>query len=332
MRSKSRFLKFAVILLFAACSNAHCGRVTGEISGIVKNIVKASFPVPVKPHSIMIIPKGKSESVVAMAVSDKCTGRGPYTVTGKIYYVANGPGVSADEQDIYVDSLNTEGVVTTKADTNVPKIVPVAAKPVALQSAPKPTNSDLKLYYYAAGQNVGYGALGLGYNRTLKLSRGIGIEIDGGITGIGNINDTDRSEVDTEQLIKSLNGRLKMDFGPSFGIYSGYRWNEGRGDQDRWNNLSGKLQGKDFVAPSSMDSGTVLLQGIEYGVSLRSSRKMSLSVGYIPKFRADYGSMGVLSEPGYTGELKFGTRSGAIRLRGVKSPNYWLADLGITIR
>ena len=57
-------------------------------------------------------------------------------------------------------------------------------------------------------------------------------------------------------------------------------------------------------------------------------RRMSFSLGYIPKFRADYGSLGVLHEPGFTGELRFGAGGGAFRLRGIKSESYWLADLG----
>ena len=96
-------------------------------------------------------------------------------MVGKVYYVANGPGISSAEQQIYIDALNAEGV-------NVIPDPKVKLKPAASKPNLNPASPDLKLYYYAAGQNVGYGALGLGYNRTVRLSRGLGIEVDGGMT------------------------------------------------------------------------------------------------------------------------------------------------------
>ena len=174
--------------------------------------------------------------------------------------------------------------------------------------------------------------MGLGYERTVQLSSMLGVEFDAGITGLGNVNAQNPDVVDTDQLMKSLTGRVKLDFTRGFGCYPGYRWNQGRGDAVSWGNVTQGLDGKNFVAPSSEDPGTVMLQGLEYGLTLRPISKLGFSMGYIPKYRIDYGSFGVRSEPAYTAQIRFGGKSGAVRLRGIKSDDYWLADLGITIR
>jgi uncharacterized protein len=138
--------------------------------------------------------------------------------------------------------------------------------------------------------------------------------------------------ISADTLIKNLGGRLRMQLVPGFAVYSGYRWSEGKGNDDKWNELVSDLSGKVFTGPSGKDSGTVLLKGMEYGVAFGSSEHMSLVGGYIPQFRTDYGGLGVLNEPAYTAELRFAVKGGAIRLRGLKSDDYWMADFGVTLR
>jgi hypothetical protein len=269
---------------------------------------------------MMIVLSGEGESVAGMAVADKCYGTGPYNVYGKVSFVSDAANMAAGKR-VYVNSANVTEVASS----------PTSAAPLA-GITQSPTDRDMGLYYYAAGQTVGYGALGVGLNKTLRVSKGIGVELDGAISAVGNVDSQDPGTVNTDQLIKNLTGRLKFDFSPRFGVYSGYRWNEGRGDDEHWDNLSNNLYDKDFIAASDQEWGTVLTQGFEYGLTIRPARKFSMSFGYIPEYRADYGGIGVLSEAAYTSEIRFGSGPGSVRLRGLTTEDYWQADLGITIR
>jgi hypothetical protein len=190
----------------------------------------------------------------------------------------------------------------------------------------------LKLYYYAAGQTVGYGAFGLGYERSVRLYKAVSLELDGAVTGVGNLDSQSGDRVSADQLIKNLNGRLRIDLSKGFAVYSGYRWNQARADDDRWDTLVGHMEGTKYTANSDNEAGTVLLKGMEYGFTVRPFKRFSMSAGYIPAYINDFGTLGVVSRPAYTGELRFGGGRGAVRLRGITTTDYWLADLGITIR
>lgn len=322
----------SITLVLGICCQAIAEELMGEVVEIKDKAIVARFPAPVDPHSMIIIMSGVGDGVAGAAISNICTGNdGPYIVRGKITFVAKASAMIAG-QKCYVNSLNA-GVAPVKAAAPAKLDVQSSANPASIPCAASPAlNQDLKLYYYAAGENVGYGALGLGYDRTLQVTKSVSIELDGGITAVGNVSDYNSNVVNTDQLIKNLNGRLKFNFARDFGFYSGYRWSQARGDDAHWYKLSSELAGKEFVAPSAEDSGTVQLQGIEYGLTLRPIGKMTMSMGYIPNYRADIGGYGVISEPAYTGELRFGTKSGALRLRGVRAETYWQADLGITIQ
>lgn len=269
----------------------------------------------------MVVLTGEGQAVAGTAVSKKCTGSGPYEITGGILFVSDSINLAAGKQ-VYVNSIDTLPP-PSRLDPPVPDCPRVTSSP--------PTH-DLKLYYYAAGQDVGYGTVGLGYEKTLRISRGLGLEVDGGITAVGNVSGQDPDVINTDQLIKSLNGRARFDFSDSAGFYTAYRWSEGRGDESHWTDLTNKLLGKQFVAPSAYDTQTVMSQGLEYGLTLRPWNRLALSFGYIPQYRTDYGTIGVSTQPGYTGELRIGTNRGALRIRGIKSEDFWQADLGITIR
>ncbi|MCE5313839.1 MAG: hypothetical protein ABFD49_09060 [Armatimonadota bacterium] len=270
----------------------------------------------------MSILRDDGDSVAGLAIAQRCSGDyPPYEVTGSLYFTMDAVAVTAGKK-VYVSSMNA-GV----APSSSPQIAPVRAAP----SYKPPSDQDLKLYYYAAGQTVGYGAFGLGYERSVTLYKGITLEADGGVTCVGNVDSNSGNGLDADQLIKSLSGRLRIDLVHGFAVYTGYRWNEARGDDERWNTLVDRLDGIDYKEPSNIESGTVLLKGMEYGITLRPFKRFSLSVGYIPEYRTDFGSLGVISEPAYTGELRFGGNRGAVRLRGITTEDYWLADLGITI-
>ena len=322
------FTGLMVALLLGACVQAHAGRLMGEVTQVTGDRIAATFSLPVQFNSMMIVLSGEGESVAGMAISDKCTGRGPYEVSGRLSYVADAPELAVGKQ-VYV---NTCTVAVGAARSTLTRLYRQSNTSIASSRGLRPSDNDLMFYYYAAAQTVGYGALGVGYERTVRLSRTLAVALDGGITALGNVSAQRADVVNADQLIKSLSGRVKLDFTRGFGIYTGYRWNEGRGDDQRWEDVLGEIGGKDFVAPSDREVGTVMMQGLEYGVTVRPMDKLAFSVGYIPLYRADYGSLGVRGEPAYTGELRFGGKSGAVRLRGIKSDDYWLADLGITIR
>ena len=324
MRVLAQVVVLPCVVLLAVCGQARAGRVVGEVTDIVGGRITATFPVAVKSNAMMIVLAGRGEAVAGMAIADKCTGSGPYEVSGKVSYIADASAIAVGK-DVYVSSMNVVEVPR-------PRYISPAARPPAAARPARSADRDLCLYYYAAGQTVGYGAVGLGYERTIMISRTLGVEFDGGITGVGNVSAESPDVINSDQLIKSLNGRARLDFSRGFGVYTGYRWNQGRGDESHWDEVTKRLEDKEFVAPSTYDSCMVLLQGLEYGVTVRPFNLMALSVGYIPKYRVDYGTFGVRSEPAYTAELRFGGKSGAVRIRGIKSDDYWLADLGITIR
>ena len=325
MSKVSKILFISILLLLALQVQVLCEQVFGSVTKTAKDTIVAEFNVRVKNKSMMVILTGESQSVSGVAISEKCTGDGPYNVVGKLYFATNGNEIVAGKK-VYIDPSNAIGV---PKNPSPPAAAGMIAQPT---SKSRSVYNDLKLYYYAAGQNVGYGALGVGYERTLRLTPGLGLQLDGGVTGFGTVNTKNPDEIDTSQMIKSLNGRLNMDFGRGVGVFSAYRWSEGRGEEDNWDRVAENLKGKRFAAASNQDEGDVVLQGLEYGLTLRPVDSFSLSLGYLPKLRADYGSLGVRDEPGYSAELRFGTRYGAVRLRGISSDNYWLADLGVTIK
>ncbi|MCE5198808.1 MAG: hypothetical protein ABFD54_05330 [Armatimonadota bacterium] len=325
MRRRSAILTTLFLLLITACLPVLAEQVTGELTSVSNDVITANFPVPIRSKAMMTIMAGSGESVAGLAIAQKCTGdKPPYQVTGALYFSTDAVAITAGKR-VMVSSANA---------SPAPSVIKIetAKSAQAQPSRIAKTDQDLKFYYYAAGQTVGYGAFGLGYERTIKISRGVGIEADAAITTLGNVSTQDSSEIDTQQVIKNLTGKVKMDFGRGFGVYTGYRWNQGRGDDEKWSQLISDLDGQVFTSPSSSDTKTVLLKGLEYGLTLRPMSKMSLSVGYIPEYFTDYGSVGVLSQPAYTAELRLGGGSGSVRLRGISTEDYWLADLGITIR
>lgn len=318
MQGKVGFVLLVTVLLSAAVAPAFSGQVNGQVTRVVDDLVAATFPVPVHPRSVMVILSGNGDSVAGMGVSEMCRGNGPYEVTGRIMTVMDPLALTAGKT-VYVNAINTDPAPSVITPTHV---APYKGGPV---------DQDLKLDHYATGQTVGYGALGVGYDRTIKLSRSLGFELDGGLSGVGDVKTNDAKNVGLDQLTKSADARLKVDFGPWFGTYTAYRWSEAQGDSENLQALQNELQGKTFVAASQAAAGTVITQGLEYGLTLRPAKRLTLSAGYIPSLRADYGSFGVRSEPGYSAELRFTAGRGAVRLRGITSDGYWLGDLGITI-
>jgi len=308
-----------VVLFAASYQPARSERVMGEVIRVSDSTVVFGFPVPVRDRSLIIILSGRGETVAGLALSTECVGdKPPYQVTGSLYLTMDPLNIAAGKA-AYVNSLNT-----TAAPSSIDKQGFVESKTLG-------PRENLGLYYFAAGQSSGYGAIGLGFEHKLKVMQSLALEFDGGITTVGSISDADARVVDTDQMIKNLSGRLRFDFGPWFGIYSGYRWNQGRAAQDRWQELADHLSSKSFVAPSVLNAGILESRGVEYGISLKLA-SLTLLAGCVPKFRTDFGSIGVLSEPAYTAELRFGFPNRVLRLRGLRSDNYWIADMGITIR
>jgi hypothetical protein len=328
MRGSARIIFVPLFLLLTAHPlSARC--LEGEVVRVTKDLVTFSFPMPVKRHSVILIMRDGGESVAGSAVAERCGGVGPYDVIGKLMFVANPYSVVVG-QKACVDTLNVSGL---------PSSVEPAKLAAAPGSAPMPAvkrrksrDEDLNFYYFAGGQKVGYGAFGVGYEKTLRLAKGVGIQLDGGISAIGNVTTADKDRVDADQLIETLNGRLKMDWGKRLGAYAGYRWSRARGDEKQWNELVRGLQHKSFLHDSKLSEGEVMMQGVEYGVTFRTAGRIALSLGYIPQCRTDYGGFGVLSEPGATAELRFGIGAGVLRLRAITTDDYWSADLGVTVR
>lgn len=324
--SMRRYAVYAVSLIFLqilSCQPIFAERVMGELTKVNNDVIIASFPVPIRPRALMTILKGEGESVAGLAIAQDCKGEEPpYEVRGALYFSMDAVAVTAGKK-VYVNSINAGA-----APSSIPQ-------EQALKKDPPyrpPSDQDLKLYYYAAGQTVGYGAFGLGYERSIKLYKAVSLEADGGITGIGNVDSEDSNNLSADQLIKSINGRLRLDLSKGFAVYTGYRWNEARGDDEHWNTLVERLNGTHYTGMSNNEQGTVLMKGMEYGITVRPFKRFSLSAGYIPEYMSDFGTLGTISQPAYTGELRFGGNRGAVRLRGITTTDYWLADLGITIR
>lgn len=318
------------LLVLALGCGAYAARVTGEVTEVNGKTIVATFNTPIQVHSVMIILTGEGEAVAGMATCRKCEGSGPYKVIGDIEFVSDAEAMTVGKS-VYVNSANAGGIPAVyRPQTSANATATTYTAQAGSKRPAHPAN--LNLYYYAAGQTVGYGALGIGYEKTLRLTKGVGLDLDGGVAGIGNVNAENADAIDNEQLITSLNGRLRMNLATGFGVYTGYRWSQGQGDEQRWSSLSEKIQYNNFIAASTHDAGTVLTQGIEYGLAFQPGHKFGLLVGYIPALRTDFGSYGVCSMPAYTAELRFGVNKGALRLRGIRSEDYWLADLGITIK
>jgi hypothetical protein len=322
MRGKATYITVAISLVLASAAPLHCGQVFGELTQVRDRWVYATFPVPVRSGSMLTILAGRGDSVAGLAISRSCDGEHPpYRVSGELRLITDSQAIVAGTQ-AYVDATNTAPAPSTlKSESVEERHVPRALR-----------MQDLRLYYYAAGQTVGYGALGIGYERAVRFLRCVELQVDGGITGIGSIDSRRADVVNTNQLIKTLNGRLTFDLGRHVGVYSAYRWNEGRGDEERWQKVAQNLSGKPFAAPSETNVGTVQTRGIEYGLSVRPFTWLGLSAGYIPALRADYGSLGVRCEPGYTGEVRLGQSHIIARFRGTYSDGYWLGDIGVTLR
>jgi hypothetical protein len=325
MRRTAGYLcMFAALTFLAAPASAE--RVMGEIIRVSGDTIAAAFPVPILDRSMMLVLAGEGESIAGLAMSRQCSGdQPPYEVVGNLYLTMDAARISAGKR-VYVNSLNT-----LPAPSSASQPAPGLAAPSAVRGPDGP-NQDLGLYYFASGQLASYGAIGLGYERMLRVSRSIAIELDGGITTVGNVNDSDGDVVSADQLIKSLNGRLRLDLAHWFGVYAGYRWNQGKANNQRWDEMIAGLDTINFVAQSDLEPGIVRTQGIEYGFALRPALDLALLAGYIPRYRAEFGSVGVLSEPAYTGELRLGFAHSMLRVRGLWSNDYWLADVGVTIR
>lgn len=305
-------------LALASSQVAFCSRVTGEVTRVENRSVLATFPVPVRSGSMMTIMTGEGEGVAGLAISRGCRGyTPPYEIDADLYLTMDAANLAAGKK-IYVNAVNT---------MPAPSAIPSKAA-----RGPNCLVRDLGLYYYAAGETVGYGALGVGYERSVRLSKGFAIQLDAGITGVGSVDSDEATTVNAQHLIKNAVGRLKFNFSPGFGFYSAYRWNQGQGDEDHWEDVLKNLGGKTFLGPSEGDAGTVESRGIEYGVLLQPCKWLGLSAGYIPGYRMDYGSLGVRSQPAYTGELRLGAKRGGARIRGLYSDGYWMGDLGITLR
>ncbi len=325
MRSLARLISYALLLALICCSVAWSARVTGKVSAVKGKTVTAVFPTGIEPNAMMIVLAGEGESVAGTAVVQTCAGTGPYEVTGRLLFVSDAENLVAG-RDCYVNSLEA---IPATSNLEVPLCPPTVVP--ASRALGYPPTHDLKLYYYAAGQTAGYGTVGLGYERTLRVNRGLALELDAGITALGNVNGENPKVVDTEQVIWTANGRARFDFSDFAGFYAAYRFSKARGDDDHWGDVLDRLSGP-VVGPSQFDDRTVMSQGLEYGITLRPWDKLAISAGYIPQYRTDVGTVGVQTAPAYTGELRFGTRVGALRLRGIKCEDLWQADLGITIR
>jgi hypothetical protein len=312
----------SAFVCLVACLPAWCGRVYGEVTSVTEFGMSASFPAMIRPGSAMLVMSGDGESVSGMAIAITCKGTGPYEVTGAISWINDQANFTCGKK-IYVNSLNASAIPSKRTNTNKRYRKP--------KEPPKEVPLDLGVYYYSTAQKVGYGALGLGIEKTLPLDTAVSLDVDGGITGLAGEGLDADTTIHTDSLMKSLNGRLKVKMGPGGGVYAGYRWSEGSGSTERWDRVAQDLIGKEFAGNSGNNTGTVEFQGAEYGISLNAAKNAIISVGYIPKFRTDFGGLGVITERAHTAELRFGNPKGGVRIRGIGGEDYWVVDLGVTI-
>lgn len=324
MRSLAKLICCCLLLTLIFSSVAWSARVTGKVTSVNGKTIKAVFPTGVEPNAMLIMLSGVGESVAGTAVVQTCSKTEPYEISARLLFVSDSENLVAG-RDCYVNAIETLPAPSRIA-------APVRAVVPASRALGYPPTHDLKLYYYAAGQTAGYGTVGLGYERTLRVNRGLALEVDAGITAVGNVNGGNPKVVDTNQAIMTANGRARFDFSDFAGFYTAYRWTQARGDDQRWGDVLDNISGKPFVGPSQFDDQMVMMQGLEYGVTVRPWNKLAISAGFIPQYRTDFGTIGVQTTPAYTGELRMGTRVGGLRVRGIKADDYWQADLGITIR
>ena len=169
--SRLATLAFCCVLLpaTAACSAT---RVVGVVTRVTDHEITASFPVPVYPQSMMIIQAGDGEAVAGTAIVQKCTGEAPpYDVTAELLWASDPLGLAAGKK-AYVNSINA---------APAPSHAPRAA---ILPGARVPSVGDLRLHYFAAGQTIGYGAVGLGYEHSIRLVSGLSVKLDAGVAGL----------------------------------------------------------------------------------------------------------------------------------------------------
>lgn len=317
----SRLALILAVILSIVCGQAFAANLMGELIEVRDDIVVAQFPAQVRSSSMITILSGKGESIAGMAISAKCEGDCPYKVTGRLLFVSDAEAITAGKK-VYVNSVNTLPAPSSIVSTPCPA-------PMGTETTTD--INDLRAYYFAAAQNVGYGVLGIGYDRTLNLSNKLGIELDGGITTLGNFNSDEFDWFNTDQFIGSFTGRAKYTLDQDIGLYAGYRWSKAQGDQTDWNNLVDNLLNNGFSPYGIADTQKITLQGWEYGIILGPTEKFSLSLGYIPEYRADMVDFGTTTERGYTAEIRLNHRNNVLRLRGIKSEDFWQADLSYTL-
>ena len=296
-------------------------RVTGEVTRVENRDIAASFPVPVRTGSMMMVLAGDGDAIAGAAIVQRCEGSSPpYAVSAGLLFATDSVGLRAGSK-AYVDSVNTSPAPSS-----------LIRRPSGVHPRTLPRAGDLGAYYYAASQTVGYGAFGLGCEQTLRFTPTMAVVADVGATGVGIMKDGKRNAISIEQYVTSANTRLQLDFVPEVALYSGLRWSLARGNSEQWKTISSRLGDETFSAPSSIKAGWVETRGIEYGATIRPAPDLALSAGYIPSLRVDYGSLGVRGQPAYTGEMRVAFWDLILRMRGVATDKYWMADLGITIR
>ena len=290
MHPKAALVVACLVIVFGCPLQGWGSSVVGQVIDVPGATLTATFPVPIRPDSVMIVRTGDGEGVAGMAISEKCSGTGPYKVTAKVAMVTDADNFTAGK-NICVDSANALAAPSCRgnAASAITRPAPPAARPappMKLAQSAGPADifdRDLNFYYYAAGQTVGYGAFGLGYDHSLRISQGMGLELDGAIAALGSVNGANPRSVNTDQRVSSASGRLKFDFSQSVGTYAAYRWSEAEGRSSEWNQLSQRLQGTQFIAASEGSAGTVLSQGIEYGFTILTAGPAQFFAGLSAK-------------------------------------------------
>ncbi len=236
MRPKVPLVVACVVIVFGCSLQVWGSSVVGQVTDVPGPTLTATFPVPIRPDSVMIVCTGDGDGVAGMAISEKCSGTGPYKVTAKVAMVTDTDNFAAGK-NIYVDSANALAAPSSRNCPDSPKTKPAPpaarpAPPMKLAQSAGPVDifdRDLNFYYYAAGQTVGYGAFGLGYDHSLRISQGMGLELDGAIAALGSVNGANPSSVNADQRVSNASGRLKFDFSQNVGTYAAYRWSDAQG-------------------------------------------------------------------------------------------------------